>query len=268
MTSDILLRHFTGISIEQLQKVSELFDQLETLTNLFYAVVTEDKGNYKFAYMSQSAETLTGHSLSKFTSDDGFSFFYSITPPKYRVLVLEQEAHFWKRARHPDFDASKPFILEMEAALEHINRTTMHIRLMGVILEFTEHKLPKLAVNSYLLIDMIPEEKLLMSKMETESILRGIQKVHREISSHSSEKVDIDYPIRLSYPHYHDVELTKQEYRVLKLLADGLSSKEISDKLFISIYTVETHRRHLLQKFKAANIAQMIKKATKLFWLE
>lgn len=105
-------------------------------------------------------------------------------------------------------------------------------------------------------------------KMETESILRDIQKMHREISIRSSPKVDVGYPIRLSYPRYHDVEITKQEYRVLKLLADGLSTKEIGDKLFISIYTVETHRRHLLQKFKAANIAEMIKMATKLFWFE
>jgi hypothetical protein len=60
--------------------------------------------------------------------------------------------------------------------------------------------------------DVIPDEKLLTSKMETESILRGIQKVHTEISNHSSAKVDIDYPIRLSYPRYQDVEIPKQEY--------------------------------------------------------
>jgi len=268
MTSDILLRHFRGINIEQQGKLLELFGQLEKITNLFYAVVTEDKGNYKFAHMSQSAETLTGYSLSNFTSDEGFSFFYSITPPEYRVLVLELEAHYWNKARHPDLDTSNHFILEMEAAIEHMNRTIMPIRLIGVILEFTEHKLPKLAVNSYLLNDVLPDERLLTSKMETESILRDIHKVHKEVSNHSAAEVDADYPIRLSYPRYHDVEITKQEYRVLKLLAGGLSTKEIGEKLFISAFTVETHRRHLLQKFKAANIAELIKMATKLFWLE
>jgi len=268
MTSDILLRHFREISIEQQRKLIELFEQLEKITNLFYAVVTEDKGNYKFAYMSQSAETLTGYSLSNFTSDEGFSFFYSITPPEYRVLILKQEAHHWKRARHSDLDVSKPFILEMEGAIEHMNQTVMPMGLIAVILEFTEHKLPKLAINSYLLNDVIPEERLLTSKMETESILRGIHKVLKEVSNHSSAEVDVDYPIRLSYPRYHDVDITKQEYRVLKLLAGGLSTKEIGDKLFISVFTVETHRRHLLQKFKATNIAEMIKMATKLFWLE
>lgn len=47
------------------------------------------------------------------------------------------------------------FILEIEGALEHLNRTIMHIRVIGVILDFTEHKLPKLAVTSYLLNDVI-----------------------------------------------------------------------------------------------------------------
>ena len=43
---------------------------------------------------------------------------------------------------------------------------------------------------------------------------------------------------------------------------------ELQLNTFHAKYPVETHRRHLLQKFKAANIAEMIKLATKLFWLE
>ena len=39
-----------------------------------------------------------------------------------------------------------------------------------------------------------------------------------------------------------------QEKKILSLLAEGKSSKEIAEALFISPHTVDTHRRHLLKK--------------------
>ncbi|MDN6327161.1 MAG: response regulator transcription factor [Alkalibacterium sp.] len=44
------------------------------------------------------------------------------------------------------------------------------------------------------------------------------------------------------------VELSKRETEVLKLLMDELTSKDISEKLFISVNTVETHRKNILLK--------------------
>ena len=52
--------------------------------------------------------------------------------------------------------------------------------------------------------------------------------------------------------------ITEREKEILSLLAIGLSSKEISEKLFISPHTVEYHRRQLLKKTKSRNIAQLI----------
>lgn len=52
--------------------------------------------------------------------------------------------------------------------------------------------------------------------------------------------------------------ITEREKEILSLLAIGLSSKEIAEKLFISPHTVEYHRRQLLKKTKSRNIAQLI----------
>ena len=43
-------------------------------------------------------------------------------------------------------------------------------------------------------------------------------------------------------PHIKE-PLTRREMEILKLICDGCSSKDISEKLFISINTVETHRK-------------------------
>ena len=53
--------------------------------------------------------------------------------------------------------------------------------------------------------------------------------------------------------------ITKRESEILKLIADGLTNQEIADQLFISIFTVDSHRKNLLLKFNAKNTATLIK---------
>lgn len=57
------------------------------------------------------------------------------------------------------------------------------------------------------------------------------------------------------------VELTKREKEVLNLLADGFTTIEISEKLFISTHTVESHRKNLLSKFRIKNTTGLVKHA-------
>jgi DNA-binding NarL/FixJ family response regulator len=55
--------------------------------------------------------------------------------------------------------------------------------------------------------------------------------------------------------------LTRREVEVLKLIADGLTNQEIAEKLFISAWTVDSHRKNLLLKFNAKNTAHLVKAA-------
>lgn len=57
--------------------------------------------------------------------------------------------------------------------------------------------------------------------------------------------------------------ITRREKEVLQLIAEGLTNAEIAEKLFISIPTVNTHRKSLIQKFDATNTAVLIGKAMK-----
>lgn len=58
--------------------------------------------------------------------------------------------------------------------------------------------------------------------------------------------------------------LTRREKEVLALIAEGFTNPEIAEKLFISIPTVNTHRKSLLAKFKAKNVASLVKMAMQL----
>ena len=57
--------------------------------------------------------------------------------------------------------------------------------------------------------------------------------------------------------------LTEREIEILKLISEGLSNKEIGDKLFISHRTVDTHRTNLMKKLEVSNIAGLIRYAIK-----
>ncbi|MBS0339119.1 MAG: response regulator transcription factor, partial [Proteobacteria bacterium] len=58
--------------------------------------------------------------------------------------------------------------------------------------------------------------------------------------------------------------LSRRECQVLRLLADGLSNKELSRKLFISENTVETHLRRINEKLGARNRTQAVARAREL----
>jgi DNA-binding CsgD family transcriptional regulator len=52
--------------------------------------------------------------------------------------------------------------------------------------------------------------------------------------------------------------LTRREKEIMQLVSEGLSSKEIAAKLFISRHTVESHRKHILHKLSVRNSPQMV----------
>ena len=59
-------------------------------------------------------------------------------------------------------------------------------------------------------------------------------------------------------------ELTPREREVLQLIAEGLKTRKIADNLNVSIKTIETHRRKLMEKLKVDNIAGLTKIALKM----
>jgi len=53
--------------------------------------------------------------------------------------------------------------------------------------------------------------------------------------------------------------LSPRESEILKMVAEGLTNQEISDKLFISIRTVESHKNHIMQKLKLRTTVDLVK---------
>lgn len=62
--------------------------------------------------------------------------------------------------------------------------------------------------------------------------------------------------------------LSERDVDVLKLINEGFLSKEISEKLYISVHTVNTHRQRILEKLKVSTSIEAIKYAHALGLLE
>ncbi|MBS1739900.1 MAG: response regulator transcription factor [Bacteroidetes bacterium] len=61
--------------------------------------------------------------------------------------------------------------------------------------------------------------------------------------------------------------LTRREIEVLQLIAEGMTNADMANKLFVSATTIDTHRKHLLEKFNAKNTAALIHLAAQMKYL-
>jgi len=60
-----------------------------------------------------------------------------------------------------------------------------------------------------------------------------------------------------------DVLLTNREREVLQLIAEGRTTRKTADKLHISIKTVETHRKNIMEKLGLRTVAELTKYAVR-----
>jgi len=56
--------------------------------------------------------------------------------------------------------------------------------------------------------------------------------------------------------------ITRREKEVLELIAAGCTNAEIAERLFVSVSTIDTHRKNLLEKFNVRNTASLVRLAT------
>ena len=62
--------------------------------------------------------------------------------------------------------------------------------------------------------------------------------------------------------------ITIKERQVLSLVAMGLTTKEIADRLSLSHHTIESHRKNLLRKWEAKNSVELVQKTSALLQVQ
>ena len=65
-------------------------------------------------------------------------------------------------------------------------------------------------------------------------------------------------PLEIDHKKIQELDISKREYEVLLGISEGLSNKEIGEKLFVSESTVKTHVSNLLSKLNAKRRTQAL----------
>lgn len=116
--------------------------------------------------------------------------------------------------------------------------------------------------NQYSLIDKMMlngASGYVLKNATREEILEAIQTVLKNRTYFSREAAQT-----MRKDDSSRIVLTRREREVLELITNGMTNNEIAQKLFISVATVDTHRKNLLAKFEARNIASLVKMAMQL----
>jgi len=105
----------------------------------------------------------------------------------------------------------------------------------------------------------------------TERLIQGLEAVSRGeyyLDSSLSNKVVkklMEFPekeAKITDTRYE--ALTPREQQVMRLLAEGISIKEIAERLFISPKTVENHRTNIMSKLELHSAVELIRYAARL----
>ena len=62
-------------------------------------------------------------------------------------------------------------------------------------------------------------------------------------------------------------QLTNSEMDIVRLIADGLTTKEIAQRKYISIHTVITHRKNIFRKLGVTSVSELIMFAIRSGWI-
>jgi len=91
-------------------------------------------------------------------------------------------------------------------------------------------------------------------KQEILTAIRSVMQ-HKMFFSHSAAQA-MRKPESATLP-----ALTRREKEVLELIAEGLTNREISEKLFVDVCTIDSHRKNMLSKYGVKNTSALIKLA-------
>ncbi len=99
---------------------------------------------------------------------------------------------------------------------------------------------------------------------ELANAVNTVVKNQSYISPKIADTLMQDYTRNLSINDNSTVSaLTPREREVLQLIAEGLTSTQIASRLFVSVKTVSTHRRKIMEKLNIYSIAELTKYALK-----
>lgn len=209
-----------------------------------------DYSQGKYLYIDPSCKAVLGYEL-EYLAREGPAYFTSLWHPAdfkiYNKEIFPETLKFLQRQipkDRPKFSSSINYRIRTRKGLylTVLQRSTYFLHpgtaqplaVVGFIIDITHYK-------------------------EDTRIIHTIEKINKDFSVLSKEPV---YKA-IYYPEKEDGILSKRETEILQLIYQGLSSKQIAKRLFVSINTINNHRKNILRKSNCKNSSALITYAIK-----
>jgi len=193
-----------------------------------------DVGQMRFLYTSKNIFNMLGVKAE------------DINPGHYTLLIHPDDEERLGQARARIYKMEKEiFTAQKGSAL-----TSYNLRIRNVAGNYVN-----LFVQDYMFYSPIPHKAVFLIQVVTNINWFKFRKnsFHHYVGSNLSLfKFPDDDLLHISH------NLSDREFEIVKLIESGLGSKEIADKLFLSIHTVNTHRSNILEKSGKTQISDLI----------
>jgi hypothetical protein len=213
----------TGQSINQ--------EMLSQLCSSFYGII--DIPKMKFNYISPTVKNVLGYSESEMLKY-GLQLIFELYHPENQLTQKSIHSNVKDFFSNISTNSKTKYVFSFDVQLK--SKSGKYIKLLqhNRYLSFDKSGIPlQILVICHDISDFKAEsyQVLTISKINK----NGLKKISRAEF----------------YPEYENGILTKKETEIWKMINNGCSSKDVGQKLNISIHTVNTHRKKIYKKLRA-----------------
>lgn len=222
------LRNHAVCGNRLISRISSLLKDCECFENMMVGIYLID--NNQFLFYNTKLEKLFGTNYKKLF-EEGWDFWFSLIDSNESLWIRNRLTHFLKTT-----NSVSPLVLRY-----HI--TDFNYKRLALRHEICLHEVNQQTIAFNYFFDVTDKEVM-----------------NNHLKAVSDKGIALDSESCRS-------NVSRREEEVLRLIANGFSSKQIADMLFISNHTAISHRKNLIEKFGVKNTAQLIKMASQVMEL-
>lgn len=174
----------------------------------------------------------------------GYAYFFSLMHPDDLPMVIDTTVRSVGFLKNIDPGEKKDFKTVFEFRLKDASGQYIRFIQQVATLELDRKGNPWLIL---ILMDLSPNQ------LDSKTFQRTM------INIKNNSIFPFDNGIR-----HGNYQLSKRELEILGLISQGMMSKEIADRLFISVNTVNNHRQNIIEKMSVENIPEALSYAGKI----
>ena len=169
-------------------------------------------------------------------------------------------------------------VLEKEPCQLLIVETTLADFNEPIDLQFIKQQYPELSIlvltnsigkTEFTELSKIGIKNIIYKTADREEILAAFDAALKGKKYFAEEIIDmiLDQNESKSVPE-EPIHLTSSEIEIVRLIASGLTTKEIANQKNISFHTVNTHRKNIFRKMGVSNASELIIQAIRAGWID